>query len=110
MRHRRFFGCTLAVGLAISAAAQAAVPCGAGNFQSWLDDFKTEAASKGISHVLVSWPEIERYRSPGNYGLDDFVQPEVFRSLVAAGVLVEVVREPDMPDAGEQLFRVAAPR
>ena len=57
MPHRRFFGCTLAVslGLAISATvAQAAVPCGAGNFQSWLDDFKAEAASKGISQATIA--------------------------------------------------------
>ena len=57
MRHRRFFGCSLAVGLglAISAtAAQAVVPCGSGNFQSWLDDFKTEAASKGISQATIT--------------------------------------------------------
>jgi lytic murein transglycosylase len=57
LRHRRFFGCILAVGLglAISAtAAQAAVPCGVGNFQSWLDDFKTEAASKGISQATIT--------------------------------------------------------
>jgi lytic murein transglycosylase len=57
LRHRRFLGCSLAVGLglAISAtAAQAVVPCGAGNFQSWLDDFKTEAASKGISQATIT--------------------------------------------------------
>jgi lytic murein transglycosylase len=43
------------LGLAISATvAQAAVPCGAGNFQSWLDDFKTEAASKGISQATIA--------------------------------------------------------
>jgi lytic murein transglycosylase len=43
------------VALAISATtAQAAVPCGSGNFQSWLDDFKTEAASKGISQPTIN--------------------------------------------------------
>jgi lytic murein transglycosylase len=41
--------------LAISAtAAVAAAPCGAGNFQSWLDDFKTEAAAKGISQATIA--------------------------------------------------------
>ena len=57
MRHRWFFGCVLAVGLglAISATgAQAAVPCGASNFQSWLDEFKAEAASKGISQATIA--------------------------------------------------------
>jgi lytic murein transglycosylase len=41
--------------LALSATtALAAVPCGSGNFQSWLDDFKTEAAAKGISPAAIA--------------------------------------------------------
>jgi hypothetical protein len=39
----------------------------------------------GISHVLVNWSEIDRYRSPGNYGFTDYVT----RSLVRD----ELVRE-----------------
>ena len=35
----------------------------------------------------MSWREIDRYRSPGNYGITDFIQPQVFDDLVAAGVL-----------------------
>jgi hypothetical protein len=42
---------------------------------------------RGITHVYVDWFEIERYRSPGNYGFTPFVTPEVFAELVAAGVL-----------------------
>ncbi len=30
------------------------MPCGAGNFQSWLDEFKAEAASKGISQPTIA--------------------------------------------------------
>ena len=41
----------------------------------------------GITHVYVDWFEIDRYRSPGNYGFTPFVTPEVFDRLVAAGVL-----------------------
>ena len=33
---------------------------------------------RGITHVYVDWFEIERYRSPGNYGFTPFVTPEVF--------------------------------
>jgi lytic murein transglycosylase len=45
----------MGLGLAISATgAQAAVPCGSGSFQSWLDEFKTEAASKGISQATLA--------------------------------------------------------
>jgi hypothetical protein len=42
---------------------------------------------RGITHVYVDWFEIERYRSPGNYGFTQFVTPKVFSNLVAAGVL-----------------------
>src|ERR1700748_1392512 len=44
----------MALGLAASAAARAAVPCGAGNFQGWLDEFKAEAASKGITQATIA--------------------------------------------------------
>lgn len=40
-----------------------------------------------VSHVLVRWDEIERYRTPGNYGYSEFVTPEVFDTLVEQGVL-----------------------
>jgi hypothetical protein len=42
---------------------------------------------RGITHVYVDWFEIDRYRSPGNYGFTPFVTPKVFSNLVAAGVL-----------------------
>jgi lytic murein transglycosylase len=63
LRHRRIFDRTFAAGvafvsglaLALSATtALSAVPCGSGNFQSWLDDFKTEAAAKGISQAAIT--------------------------------------------------------
>jgi lytic murein transglycosylase len=40
--------------LTISATAVHAVPCGTGSFQAWLDDFKAEAATKGISQAAIS--------------------------------------------------------
>jgi hypothetical protein len=40
-----------------------------------------------VTHVYVDWFEIERYRSPGNYGFTDFVTPDEFDRLVKAGVL-----------------------
>ena len=40
--------------LAIPAAAAAATPCGTGSFQTWLDEFKTEAAAKGISQTAIA--------------------------------------------------------
>jgi hypothetical protein len=44
-------------------------------------------AARGITHVYVDWYEIDRYRSPGNYGFTDYVTPEVLARLVAQGVL-----------------------
>jgi 4-amino-4-deoxy-L-arabinose transferase-like glycosyltransferase len=41
----------------------------------------------GVTHVYVDWFEIERYRSPGNYGFTPFVTPALFSRLVEAGVL-----------------------
>jgi hypothetical protein len=37
--------------------------------------------------VYVDWSEIARHRRPGGYGFTDFVTPELFARLVAAGVL-----------------------
>ncbi len=50
-------------------------------------EIRAELRRLGIAYVFVNWGEIARYRSPGNYGFTDFVQPAVFRRLVAWGVL-----------------------
>ncbi len=34
---------------------------------------------QGITYVLVNWSEIERYRSPGNYGFTDYVTKSLVR-------------------------------
>jgi hypothetical protein len=38
----------------------------------------------GITHVLVNWSEIDRYRSPGNYGFTDYVTRSLVRDELAA--------------------------
>jgi lytic murein transglycosylase len=38
----------------ISSASALAAPCGTGSFQAWLDDFKAEAATKGISQAAIT--------------------------------------------------------
>jgi len=40
--------------LTISTTAGHAATCGAGSFQAWLDDFKAEAAAKGISQAAIA--------------------------------------------------------
>ena len=42
------------VALALPAASAAAANCGTGNFSAWLDDFKTDAAAKGISQSAIA--------------------------------------------------------
>jgi hypothetical protein len=46
-----------------------------------------ELRRRNVSHVLVNWSEINRYRSPGNYGYSDWPQPEIFHEMVRKGVL-----------------------
>ena len=43
----------LAALLLTSASPSFAAPCGTGTFESWLEDFKKEAAAKGISQSAI---------------------------------------------------------
>ena len=56
MRYPVISRCFLAASamLAISTTAVSAVPCGGGSFQAWLEEFKTEAAAKGISQSAIT--------------------------------------------------------
>ena len=40
--------------LTISAAPALAAPCGSGTFEAWLEDFKKEAAAKGIAQSAIA--------------------------------------------------------
>ncbi|MBX7168481.1 MAG: phospholipid carrier-dependent glycosyltransferase [Pirellulales bacterium] len=51
------------------------------------EEFRGELERRRITHVLVNWAEIDRYRSPGNYGFSDFVTRERFEQWVREGVL-----------------------
>ncbi|HZW33690.1 MAG TPA: hypothetical protein VFF52_23415, partial [Isosphaeraceae bacterium] len=66
------------------------------------DQVRRALRERGITHVYVDWAEIARYRSPGHYGFTPFVTPELFASLVNAGVL-----EPPVPiGEAQRLYRV----
>jgi len=74
------------------------------------DEIRAGLASRGITHVVVDWGEIARYRSPGNYGFTDFVQPAVLEGLVKQGIL-EPISELGI-DPGTRMwfgFRVVGP-
>ena len=45
---------TISAALMIPGASVLAAPCGTGKFEMWLDDFKSEAASKGISQSAIA--------------------------------------------------------
>lgn len=45
---------TFAVLLAVAASPALAATCGTGSFESWLDNFKTEAAAEGISQKAIA--------------------------------------------------------
>jgi lytic murein transglycosylase len=44
----------LSAALVLTGAPALAASCGSGSFQTWLDDFKTEAAAKGISQAAIA--------------------------------------------------------
>ncbi len=49
-----FITLSIAAALTIPHSAAVAATCGTGNFDAWLTDFKTEAASKGISQAAIN--------------------------------------------------------
>ncbi|HEX5105165.1 MAG TPA: hypothetical protein VFV87_15200, partial [Pirellulaceae bacterium] len=49
--------------------------------------WRDELASRRIAWVLVDWPEIARYQSPGNYGFDPRFSPELIEELVRHRVI-----------------------
>ncbi len=56
----------------------------------------------GVTILFLDWPEIERYRSPGNYGFTGFVTRELFEGLVRDGVL----SRPEGTWPGKQIYRI----
>lgn len=54
----------------------------------------------GVTHILVNWAEVLRYREPGSYGYTNFAHPKWFAELQAAGIL-----DPPLPLPDEISFR-----
>ncbi|HEV3136258.1 MAG TPA: hypothetical protein VGZ26_00115 [Pirellulales bacterium] len=67
------------------------------------DQVHAALVERNISHIYVAWGEIRRYRSAGNYGMSDFIEPGIFDRLLSAGVLESV---PPLKDNSGQLFHV----
>ncbi len=66
------------------------------------EQVRAALAEQGITHVYVHWGEIARYRRTG-YGFTNFVQPDVFEEMVAAGVLEPL---PGIGDHPARAYRV----
>ncbi len=65
---------------------------------------RSALTAAGITHVLVNWVEIARYRSPGNYGFSEWPQPSHIEQLVRDQVLEPIAWGDDSNQV--QLFRV----
>lgn len=57
--------------------------------------WKEAFGRRGITHVLVHWGEIARYRSTGNYGFDAQIDQPLLQRMVDQGVLVPIETEID---------------
>ncbi len=55
-----------------------------------IDDQRQVLVEQGITHIIVDWREIERYRSPGNYGFSDWPQRPDIDALIENGVAEEI--------------------
>ncbi len=58
----------------------------------------------GITHLLVNWTEINRYRSPGNYGFSDWPTTTDIQNMLDSRVLQKVSWSIEDPNI--QLLRV----
>jgi hypothetical protein len=61
-------------------------------------------AENGITHLLIQWNEIERYRSPGNYGFSTWPQQSDIQELINSGAFSPVAEWP-FPDNQAQLLK-----
>ncbi len=50
----------------------------------------TSLRQRGITHILIQWTEIHRYRYPNNYGFSEWPQPSDIQKLVDDGVVSRV--------------------
>ncbi len=55
-----------------------------------VDEQRKNLQDAKITHVMINWSEIARYRSPGNYGFSDWPTHRELEQLVADGVLKKV--------------------
>lgn len=52
-----------------------------------LDTQRAGLQTHGITHIVIDWVEINRYRAPGNYGFSDWPTPETLDSWIQSGLV-----------------------
>ena len=67
------------------------------------EEFRQVLRDRGISHIMVHWGEIARYRSPGNYGFSQFVSEGLFQLWEKAGILERI---PQFANSPVVIYRV----
>ena len=60
-----------------------------------------------VSHILINWKELRRYRSPGNYGYSDYVTPAVVQQLMDRDLFRRV--DWGLPAEDYEVFQVPLP-
>lgn len=60
--------------------------------------------AEGITHIMVNWQEIARYRSPGNYGFSSWPQRSDIQALIESDVVNRV--DWGLPADASELLRV----
>lgn len=65
---------------------------------------RTWLTENGYTHILVQWSEIDRYRSPGNYGFSSWPNRSNMQSMIDGGVLRRIEWPIDARSA--ELFEV----
>ncbi len=81
--------------------------------EAWLTTGDAQARwqalqERQITHVMINWQEINRYRSPGNYGFSTWPTPEAIAALVDEGLLSRV--EWPIDSKSVELYEVVQPK
>lgn len=67
-----------------------------------------EFQERGIAFILIDWSEIARFRSPGNYGYSEVVQPVLIDKFIADGILETFCPNEELKKTSTAVYRVRA--
>jgi 4-amino-4-deoxy-L-arabinose transferase-like glycosyltransferase len=69
-------------------------------------DPAAEFQRRGIEFILVDWSEIARFRSPGNYGYSEIVQPALIDKLINDGIIETFCPTEELKKTSTVVYRV----